>query len=57
MTKDQALDWLAWGIVGIAVGWFLVLAIRHINWRVAPPVLCFAAFVWAFVRLLRKADR
>ncbi len=57
MTKDQALDRLAWGIVGIAAGRFLVPAIRHINWRVALPVLGFAVFVWAFVRLLPKADR
>ena len=50
MTKDQALDWLAWGIVGI-------LVIRNADPNAVLLVGIMAAIMWAIIRLLGKADR
>lgn len=61
MTKDQALDWLAWGIVLVVVAAFAITMVyKVVAWLgsggVALLWFC-AVFCWACVRLLRKADR
>lgn len=55
MTKDQALDWLAWGIVGIAAGGLIVLVIRNADPNAVLLVGIMAAIMWAIIRLLGKA--
>lgn len=57
MTKDQALDWLAWGIVSIAAGGLVVQVLRHADPRVLMATGAVFAFFWAAFRLLGKADR
>ncbi len=57
MTKDQALDWLAWGIVGIAAGGLVIQVLIHAEPRVLMATGAIVAFFWAAFRLLAKADR
>lgn len=56
MTKDQALDWLARGIIVV-----VLLLVVGAGLRRAPLGLAILAawlvVFWACVRLLRKADR
>ena len=63
MTKDQALDWLAWGVMVALLAVVLVNVARQ-AWRdpaqaamVATIAGAYLALCWAINRLLSKADR
>ncbi len=49
MTKDQALDWLAWGIVA-----GVVVTITIVEWRIMAGLGAVIATLWASYRILDK---
>ncbi len=61
MTKDQALDWLAWGIVLVVVAAFAITMVYALfAWLGAGAVVLLwfcAVFCWSIIRLADKAVR